>query len=463
MKIFHYNDEEQKLHEYLGRRGHENVILPSRSDPFSVVRPQVFDAAFVGLHPHGLRLIQALHQRNVDCLVTIITSDRNTRMAVEAMKGGAFDYLISPLDFSEVERTCILMARERQMHQERRQLQDQLADVSSNRRLVGNSEPMRNLRRLIAKAAASRAPVLITGETGTGKELIAQMLHELSPRSGAPFVSINCNAIPTTLLESELFGYKQGAFTGADTDRLGLLSQANGGTFFLDEIADLDHSLQGKILRVLQEGEILPLGGGAVERLDVRFIASTNKNLDELISGKEFREDLYFRLNVVPIHAPPLRAHLEDVAPLTRHFIERYCREEGRTPLRVSSAVWRWMSHYHWPGNVRELENLCQRAVALTDTDSFDTNVLALTDSFGRTGEMGATASSRGGGLGKVRERLERSVIERALADHDSNVSRAAKSLGISRTTFYAKARKLSISLPRQQLKRGVQRQVDQS
>ncbi len=260
MRILHYNDEERELHQYLAAHGHNNTILPADSDPFVVAAAEPFDAAFVGLHPHGLELIRALKQTNAECLVTIITSDKKTRMAVEAMKRGAFDYLLSPLDFTEVERTCILIDREQEMRHQRRQLQDQLAAASGETQLVGGSKPIRDLRQLIAKVARTRAPVLLVGETGTGKELVAQLLHEQSARRQRMFVSINCNAIPTTLLESELFGYRKGAFTGADDDREGLLAQADGGTCFFDEIQDLDLVLQGKILRVLQHGEILPIG-----------------------------------------------------------------------------------------------------------------------------------------------------------------------------------------------------------
>jgi DNA-binding NtrC family response regulator len=443
--IFHYNDEEKELHDYLEQRGHANTIVAAEADPFEVVARDSFDAAFVGLHPHGLQLIQALRECNSHTLVTIITSDQDTRMAVEAMKRGAFDYLLLPLDFSEVERTHIMMLREHEMLQEQRRLETELAAAVGSGQLLGSSEPMRNLRRLIGKGAASTAPVLITGETGTGKELVARLLHEQGARCRHPLVSVNCNAIPNTLLESELFGYRKGTFTGADADRQGLLTSANGGTFLFDEISDLELPLQGKLLRVLQQGEVLPLGDTTPQPLDVRFVAATNQDLTTLVKQGRFREDLYYRLNVVPISVPPLRERVEDIALLTLHFLKTYAEREGKSPLKVAPAVWQWLGGHHWPGNIRELENLCQRAVALADGDTFDTDVLMLSDSFTDSpSDVGVEGAPR---LAAQRERAERQMIEQALASHRGVVTRAARALGISRTTLYGKAKKMRIRL----------------
>ncbi len=458
MKIFHYNDEERELHRWLADRGHENTIVAADDDPFPIVRRDVFDAAFVGLHPHGMRLITELHNSNPDCLVTMITADRNTRRAVEAMRAGAFDYLMSPpLDFAEVERTYILVDREKQQQQARNRVQDQLAAASAGTRLIGVSEPVQDLRRLIVKAAQAKAPALLVGETGTGKELIARLLHEQSPRAAAPFVAVNCNAIPSTLLESELFGHTKGTFTGADRDRPGLLAGADGGTFFFDEIHDLDLSLQGKLLRVLQEEEIRPVGGRTTIKLNIRFVAATNQDLTRMVAERKFRQDLFYRLNVVPIRVPPLRERAEDVALLARYFIEMYSRREGRQPLKMSPAVWKWMNDYTWPGNIRELENLCQRAVALTDGDIFDTDILALTNAFAvNSSKAESTAppvpvdsdSNHSTKYQTAHATLDRELLARVLAEHRGNVVRAAKALQISRTTLYAKARKLDVRLP---------------
>jgi two-component system, NtrC family, response regulator AtoC len=456
MRIFHFNDEERELHIYLAAQGHENTVLAGDNDPFPLIATQVFDAAFVGLHPHGLRLIQELRAKKADCFVTIITSDLNTRRAVEAMKSGAFDYLISPLDFTEVERTCIVMARESRLLEERRRLRQELGIAATGPQLIGTSAVIDRLRALVAKAAASRAPVLLMGETGTGKELVARMLHQLSPRESSPLVSINCNAIPGQLLESELFGYRKGAFTGADEDREGLLAQADGGTFFFDEIQDLDLPLQGKILRVLQDGEVLPLGSRKAVRLDVRFIAATNQNLPQLVRERKFREDLFYRLNVVPIQLPPLRERPEDIPLLAKYFLELYAQREGRDPPRILPDVWRWLTTHAWPGNVRELENICQRAVALAEGGSFDVGVLELTSSvspsYGAPNESAVPASTNvaSGDLRAARATTDRAALEQALQASSGNVSQASHALGISRTTFYAKCRQLGLKLPRE-------------
>lgn len=455
MDILHYNDEEHELHAYLAQRGHVNTVVSSGEDPILVAKKKRFDAAFIGLHPQGMALMRELHQSNSDCCVTIITSDTNTRSAVQAIKAGAFDYLISPLDFSEVERVCLLMARDESTRIQRRELEDQLAAIGSPR-LVGESERMRQLSALIGKAAMSNAPVLICGETGTGKEMIARLLHDQSPRSQRSFVSVNCNAIPSTLLESELFGYRRGAFTGAVTDRLGLLAEADGGTFLFDEISDLEPALQGKILRALQDGEILPVGASQPQFLDVRFVAATNVDLKSLVRAKRFREDLFYRLNVIPIFVPPLRERREDVVVLARHFIDGYSRRAGRAPLKITVGVWRWMAEYDWPGNVRELENLCHRAVALADGDDFDTDILGLTETLGAGNTILLSVEDSGdtGLLQQSRERVEHDAIEQALTRHSGNISMAAKNLGISRTTFYAKMRKLGINVERRTLRR---------
>ncbi len=445
MRIFHYNEEERQLHNYLQKRNHINVIVGGKTDPFEVVRHESFDAAFVGLHPHGLQLMESLKEQNSKCFVTIITSDKDTRMAVAAMKQGAFDYLLSPLDFAEVERTFIMLTREHGMLLQHRRLETELAAAMGGGPLIGRSKAIRNLRRLIDKAAMSSAAVLITGETGTGKELVARLLHDQSERRNHPLVSVNCNAIPTTLLESELFGYRKGAFTGADSHRQGLLASASGGTFFFDEIADLEMALQGKILRVLQQGEVQPLGATAPAPLNARFIAATNRDLVTQVREERFREDLYYRLNVVPIFVPPLRERAEDIAILCRYFLNTYTEREGKRPLKITPDVWRWLSNHHWPGNVRELENLCQRAVAMAEDDTFDTDVLELSDSFVSTpasrptGELALLATHR--------IRTERKLFEQTLSSHQGIVARAARSLGISRTTFYAKAKKMGIRI----------------
>jgi len=449
MHIFHYNDEEKRLHRYLEQRGNTSLIVSAKSDPFDAVSSSSFDAAFVGLHPHGMQLVQALRECNPHTLVTIITPEEHIRQAMDAVKWGAFDFLITPLDFGAVERTLIMMLREYEMLQRQQRLETELAAAVGGGQLLGNSVSMANLRRIIGQGASSTAPVLITGETGTGKELVAGLLHGLGPRRQRPIVSVNCNAIPSTLLESELFGYRKGAFTGADADRQGLLTSADGGTFLFDEISDLELPLQGKLLRVLQQGEVMPLGAKSPQSIDVRYIAATNRDLKDLVQQGRFREDLYYRLNVVPIFVPPLRERLEDITTLTLHFLKIYAEKEGKAPLQVAPAVWKWLGTHDWPGNIRELENLCQRAVALTNGDTFDTDVLMLSDSFAGTPNGSSSMNFLEGepNLSAQRDRAERQLIERALASHRGVVAKAARALGISRTTLYNRARKMGIRL----------------
>ncbi len=447
MDIFHYNDEEKDLHAWLQAKGHKNTIIGATGDPFAVIAKRPFDAAFVGLYPHGMRLIQELHAVNPACLVTIITADRNTKSAVQAMRAGAFDYLLSPpLDFTEVEGTYIRLLRERKGQEEHASMLDKLAVASAGTRLVGVSEPIQNLRRLIAKAAATRAPALIIGETGTGKELVARLLHEESPQRSGPFVGINCNAIPGTLLESELFGYKKGAFTGADSDRDGLIAQADGGTLFLDEVHDLDLTLQGKLLRVIQENEVRPLGSKTVRKISARYVTATNQDIPALIREKKFRQDLFYRLNVVPVVVPPLRQRPEDITLLARYFLDLYARREGREPLKVPAEVWRWMSAHPWPGNVRELENLCQRAVAMSEDDTFGTQMLSVSTSFAPPDLLPRTTGATS--YKAARDEADRETLQRALHEAKGNLSHAARILCISRTTLYARAKKLGVPLP---------------
>jgi transcriptional regulator with PAS, ATPase and Fis domain len=277
--------------------------------------------------------------------------------------------------------------------------------------------------------------VLITGESGTGKELIARAIHANGPRRDRPFVAVNCAAIPHTLLEAELFGYKRGAFTDARADRAGLFSEADGGTLFLDEVAELPLPLQPKLLRVLQDGEIRPLGAGKADRVDVRVIAATNRDLEAGLREATFREDLYYRLNVVQIHLPPLRARAEDVLALAEHFLARAIARAGKMVHGFTEAARKLLLAYPWPGNVRELENVIERAVALTARETIDADDLPQTLRDRRQIDHLATALAQGLTL----EQLEREYIERVLADEGGNKTRAAQRLGLDRKTLYRK------------------------
>jgi DNA-binding NtrC family response regulator len=313
--------------------------------------------------------------------------------------------------------------------------------------LVGESWSMRVLGEVIRLVAPRRCTVLITGETGTGKEMAARALHACSPRSNQPTVSINCSALPTELLEAELFGYSKGAFTGAYASRIGRIERANRGTLFLDEIGDLPMNLQAKLLRVIQEREVQPLGTSDTVRVDIRVVAATNSNLEELVRKGKFREDLYYRLNVAPLHLPPLRQRRSDIPLLTSHFTRKICELEGLPEKGVTAEALAWLTDHDWPGNVRQLENAVETAIAL----SGERDVLMLSD-FGPVmcgaGEIGMFAvPSEGFNYNSVVDQFERNILERALQLAGSK-KKAAELLQLKRTTFSAKLKSLNIENP---------------
>jgi transcriptional regulator with PAS, ATPase and Fis domain len=301
---------------------------------------------------------------------------------------------------------------------------------------------MQEIFSLIRRVSASPANVLITGESGTGKELVARAIHAGSPRKGRPFVAVNCAAIPDNLLESELFGYKRGAFTDARSDRAGLLVEADGGTLFLDEIAELPVALQPKLLRVLQEREVRPLGANRPERVDVRLIAATNRDIEARLKTGEMREDLYYRLNVIQLQLPPLRARTEDLLPLAEHFLARSAERAGKALRGLSETAKKLLLGYHWPGNVRELENVIERAVALCEREIVGPEDLPPAMRERRNQDRLAAALAQGLTL----EQLEREYIERVLEAEGGNKTRAAQRLGLDRKTLYRKLEEYAAS-----------------
>src|SRR5690606_22329882 len=313
--------------------------------------------------------------------------------------------------------------------------------------LIGESDPMRKLLAQIAKVGRTKARVLITGESGTGKELVARAIHDSSERRDAAFVRVNCAAIPRELIESELFGHERGAFTGATNQKKGLFEVADGGTIFLDEIGDMAIGAQAKVLRVLQSGEILRVGGSRVQHIDVRVLAATHQNLPELVANGDFREDLYFRLNVVPIVVPPLRERGQDIPLLARHFIDRSCAENGMNSKRLSNEAELALQHYDWPGNVRELRNVIERMVILSDGDLGTQDLPEELQASPPEGNaepeslvgMNTETIPDGMTLRDFREAVERAFIRRRLVELGWNVSRAAESLGIERTHLHKK------------------------
>jgi len=388
----------------------------------------------------GLATLERLRQRHVDSPVVMISGHGNIESAVRAIKMGAFDFVEKPLS---LEKTVLVVGnavRQRRLEVENRALR---AHVDRRLAMVGESHLMARLREQVAMAAPTNGRVLIYGENGTGKELVARSVHALSRRRGGPFVEVNCAAIPEELIESELFGHIKGAFTGALADRRGKFELADGGTLFLDEIGDMSLKTQAKVLRALQEQVVEPVGGAAGVRVDVRVLAATNKDLPTEIRFGRFREDLYFRLNVIPIFVPPLRDRAEDVPLLAEHFMTELAREYGRRPKRFDPGALAGLRSYRWPGNVRELRNVVERLLIMVHGDTITLSDLSFLDG---AADAGGEASSPALPLHQARDQFERDYILKALASQQGNISRTAEVLGVERSNLYRKMRAFGIA-----------------
>jgi len=383
----------------------------------------------------GLDMIREMRALPSSPDVILITAFGTIDTAIKAMKLGAFDYITKPFEIDQLLIAVDRALRDRELHHEVARLREEVADKYCFENIIGRSTAMQEVFDLIRRVADSPVSVLITGESGTGKELVARALHFNSRRKGQPFMAVNCAAIPDTLLESELFGYKRGAFTDASRDRAGLLEEASEGTVFLDEIAELSPQLQAKLLRALQEREIRPLGSTKSVPIDVRFVSATNRDLDVLLKSGQFREDLYYRLNVVQIAIPPLRERVEDVLPLAGHLLAQAAERAGKRTDGVSSEAAKILLHYNWPGNVRELENVMERAVALSQGTQIQVGDLPPVLLERRPGDALATAAARKLTLSD----LEREYILQVLSEEKGNKSRAAARLGLDRKTLYRK------------------------
>ncbi len=386
-----------------------------------------------------LRDIKAPDALGASPHVIVITAFGSIDTAIKAVKLGAYDYITKPFELEALALAIDKALAERGLRKEIARLRKEVARPYTLENVVGKSAAMQEIFGLISRLAGSTASVLITGESGTGKELIARAIHFNSPRAKKPFIAVNLAAIPDTLIESELFGYKRGAFTDARTDRSGLFLEADGGTIFLDEIGELTPPLQAKLLRVLQEREVRPLGATKSEKIDLRVVAATNRDLEARMREGQFREDLYYRLNVLQIALPPLRSRPEDILPLAEFFLARRTAPgpagAGRKVTSFSQAAIKALVAYHWPGNVRELENVVERAVALCETESIGTDDLPQQVKERRSSDFLAGALARGLTLAD----LEREYIERVLAAEGGNKTRAAQRLGLDRKTLYRK------------------------
>ncbi len=423
-----------------------------------------FDLAFLDIRmpgPSGLELLDRLRTAGNDTAVVIMTAQNTFENAVEAMKRGALDYLVKPFAMAEVQALVTKTLRVRALQKEVGALRRAMgARIVAGDRLVGKSPALLEVFKTLGRVAPRPVAVLITGESGTGKELVARAIHAASPRAGAPFVAVNTAAIPRELLESELFGHERGAFTGAVAPRMGRFREASGGTLFLDEIGDMPGELQAKLLRVLQSDEVTPVGGRLPERVDVRIIAATHRDLDAAVARGEFREDLLYRLRVVPIHIPPLRARATDVRALATHFVERYAPELGGSPRFLSEEALVCLERHAWPGNVRELENSIKRALVLATGEVLTPEDFAFLEAKppgpapARLEDLVADETDAALDAGEAElhrrlvERVERPLLERALARTGGNQIRAAALLGINRNTLRKKIVELRIEIP---------------
>jgi two-component system response regulator AtoC len=433
----------------LSKHGHEVVTTGSGLRGAQLIRQQPFDLAVVDLilpDLNGLELArEALKQP--DTVVVVLSGTTSVETALQAMRMGIYDYVPKPFRVEELEHTLLRAIEKSQLNQENKRLKSQLEGDRSGPALVGRSAVWQNLMALIKRVAPSPSTVLITGPSGTGKELVARAIHQQSPRAHKPFVAIHCGAIPETLLEDELFGHVKGAYTDARTDRPGRLAQAEGGTLFLDEIGTMPLGLQVKLLRVLQEREYTPLGSTRMVKVDLRVVAATNEDLVRQVELKRFREDLYYRLNVIPIQLLALREHPEDIPVLVAHFIRKFARELNQPVKQVEPSALRALEAYPWPGNVRELENAIERAMAL---GSDPERLMGQDLPAAMAGDLPAVGMPQIGtpsDLPAFLLDLEKRFILDALQTSGWNKSEAARRLGMARTTMLHRLRALGIPL----------------
>jgi DNA-binding NtrC family response regulator len=432
LTVFIVDDEPQVARAaavMLRSAGMETVVFERGQTALDALRDRVPQAALLDLmlpDLDGIELLRRMREIAPEMPVVMMSGQGTVRTAVEALKLGAYDFVEKPFDAGRLQSA---MNRALECGRLRRQVSALESELGEQYRMVGESVELAQVRELVRRVAPTRVNVLITGESGAGKELVARALHMLSPRKGEPFVALNCAAIPKELVESELFGHERGAFTGAEQSRKGKLEEADGGTFLLDEVGDMSMAAQAKSLRFLENSEVQRVGRNEPVLLDVRVIAATNKDLPEAIKAGQFREDLYHRLNVVTIDVPPLRRRPADIETLAEHFLAEFCRRHNRA-LVFAPGCGDVLRAHSWPGNVRELRNVVERTVVLGRSNPLSPQELR--------GFIGITAPVSGGGtLAEVTTRAERAAVEQALAASGGCVATAARMLGIERPSLY--------------------------
>jgi len=441
----------QILHRFLELEGYEVASAGDGEEALNIAREQHFDLVITDLKmpkKDGIELLKEIKELSPSTMGVVVTGFASIDSAVEAMKVGAFDYVSKPFQLDEIRLVVKRALDYQRLQTENYSLKKQLKRKYRFENIIGDSPQMQEVFRMVEKVADTDSTILITGESGTGKELIAKAIHYNSKRRDRFLIPVNCGAIPETLLESELFGHVKGAFTGAIATRIGRFEAANGGTIFLDEIAEMSPNLQVKILRVLQEQEFEPVGSTKTKKVDVRIIAATNQNLDEAVKKKKFREDLYYRLHVIPIQLPPLRERNGDIPLLVNHFWEKYIREKRRHLEPIGPEVMEVLQRYDWPGNVRELENLIERIVILNEKGK--ASLEELPDKiYARQTENSATQifhlPDTGIDFNTLVEDFESRLIKAALERSRGNKNLAAKLLGLKRTTLVEKIKKKGV------------------
>ena len=417
----------------------EVVTAPSAPEALDRIAHSRFDLALVDIKMpgvDGIELQQRLRQADPDLPVIIMTGYASVETAVKALKNGAYDYITKPFDPDELVHLVRNAVSHRAAEKEVEKLKENLSQIFPDTQLIGESPGMRRVAEMVEMVAGSDATVLITGESGTGKEIVARAIHSASPRRFSPMVAIHCGALTESLLESELFGYEKGAFTGAQARKKGKFEVADGGTVFLDEISDITLRTQTDLLRVLQEKEIVRVGDSTPVKVDFRVIAATNKRLERLVEAGTFRPDLYYRLNVFNIDIPPLRERREDIPILAKHFIEKFASSMNRNAPRLAPRTVELLLGYHWPGNVRELENAIERALLINRENDLPPEAFPF--------QVNPSQPIYGQRL----EDVEKVHIEKTLAETNWNLSRTARLLDIDRTTLYNKIRRYGLKEP---------------
>jgi len=447
-------DDEQGMRDFLSimlkKEGYEVVAAENGEHALKAIHAEIYDLVITDVKMpkvDGIEVLRTVKEVSPETVVIVITAFATTDIAVEAMKLGAYDYITKPFKVDEIKLIIQKALEKRDLRKENILLKREIASRAGFENFIGKSAAMQKVFALIRQVADTKSTVLISGESGTGKELVARAVHFSSARKDKPFVTVNCGALPETLLESELFGYMKGSFTGATSNKQGLFEAANGGTIFLDEISATTLNLQIKLLRVIQERTFMRVGGTTDIKVDVRVIAASNKDLQSEVAKGTFREDLYYRLNVIPIHLPPLRERKEDIAVLAEHFLNKFT-PAGKDPKKISNEALNFFTNYRWPGNVRELENTIERLVILASGDVISVEHVpdSLKTSIPCPELVPSEIPETGLNMEELLENAERTLLRKALEKSGGVKTEAARLLGLSFRSFRHRLQKYESS-----------------